>query len=138
MLVFVGVPAAAYGLVVLSLLAQIGPDDYHIVDEEDFSVGAGNFDIWEEPQGSAAVIDGVYVMTNRTSGKALTVGVSPTWGSAERVRIDAHMELTEAGDRDGFGVYVRRTDGKTTSSPWFLGLERGSLGPGSSVRHSLR
>lgn len=56
------------------------------------------------------LVDGVYVMTNRNSGKALTVEVSPTWAAA-RVRIDAEMVLTEAGDQDGFGVYLSRTGG---------------------------
>ena len=110
-LVAVGVPFAMLGVYVMGVLSQIGPEDYQVVYVEDFSTGAGKFEVWEEPEGSAAVVDGVYVMTNRSGGRNLTVGVESPW-NAERVRIDAQMELVEAADLDGFGVYLRRTDGK--------------------------
>jgi hypothetical protein len=81
------------------------------VYEEDFSTGAGRFEIWEEPEGSAAVVDGAYVMTNRNTGTSLTVGVKAPWAAA-RARIDAQMELTQAADLDRFGLYLDRTDGE--------------------------
>ena len=128
-LVIVSVPVAAIGLYVLSVLALIGPDDYDYVYVEDFDTGAGEFELWEEPEGSAAVVDGVYVMTNRNSGKSLTVGVRGPW-TADRARIDARMELTESADQDGFGLQLGRTDGER----YLLALSPGSgariTGPG--------
>lgn len=112
-LVVTGACGAFLGFWLLLVAAQIGPDAYDLVYEEDFSAGAGKFEVWEEPQGSAAVVDGVYVMTNRNLGKSLTVGLQGPW-AADRVRIDARIEFPAAGDRDGrdgFGLYLTRNDG---------------------------
>jgi hypothetical protein len=110
-LVVPGALLAAWWLWVVIVMASIGPEDYEAVYEEDFSTGAGKFEIWEEPEGSAAVIDGAYVMTNRNTGRSLTVGVKAPWAAA-RARIDAQMELTEAANQDRFGLYLGRTDGE--------------------------
>lgn len=110
-LVILGAPIVAYGLLVISVLMQVGPEDHQAMYEEDFSAGAGEFEIWEEPEGSAAVVNGAYVMTNRNIDRSLWVGVSAPW-TAARMRIDAQMELSQAGDQDRFGLYLDRTDGE--------------------------
>ena len=124
-IVAVGCGLAA-GLVLLGLMTRVTViTGDELVYEEDFSTGAGQFEIWEEPQGSAAVVDGVYVMTNRNLGKSLTVGVTSIW-SAERARIDADMELAEQETKADSGSIWLAPTGRTTSSPWFRGLERRS------------
>ena len=132
-IVVVGCGLAA-GLVLLGLMSQVtvvmGDE---LVFEEDFSTGAGQFEVWEEPQGSAAVVDGVYVMTNRYLGKSLTVGVESIW-AAERVRIDADMELTEAGVQGGFGLYLARTDGQDYVFAVVPGTGARITGPGLECR----
>lgn len=132
-IVAVGCGLAA-GLVLLGLMTRVTViTGDELVYEEDFSTGAGQFEIWEEPQGSAAVVDGVYVMTNRNLGKSLTVGVTSIW-AAERARIDADMELTEAGNRGGFGLYLARTDGQDYVFAVVPGAGARITGPGLECR----
>jgi hypothetical protein len=127
--VIISIPAGASGVYVLSVLALIGPDDYESAYVEDFDTGAGECELWEEPEGSAAVVDGVYVMTNRNSGRSLTVGVRSPW-TADRARIDARMELTEAGDQDGFGLRLGRSDGESYTFAVSPGGGAWIIGPG--------
>ncbi len=111
----------------MSVVTVVTSDE--LTYEEDFSSGAGQFDVWEEPEGSAAVVDGVYVLTNRNLGKSLTVGVTSIW-AAKRVRIEADMELTEAGEQGGFGLYLDRTDGQDYVFALVPGAGAWITGPG--------
>lgn len=112
LVLLLGLPlVAAGGLLVVSGFLLVDPAqlDSEWVYEEDFSTGAGEFDVWDEPQGRAGVEDGQYVMTNRNRGAALQVWVYTPW-NADRLQIDASMTMTEAGDRDGFGLVLKAHD----------------------------
>lgn len=106
-----GVPLVTVGMLVVTGVVLFDPVQLESewVYEEDFSTGAGEFDVWDEPQGRAGVEDGQYVMTNRNSGAALQVWVYTPW-TANRLQIEASMQLTDATDRDGFGLVLQRSD----------------------------